>query len=258
MIAIDIANRFRDQLTEQYDIKTVASDRLEINTPFVFDDGDPYSCAIVRNGSKWLITDEGEVLNHVSYMGVDLKASGRAKRFQKAVAFYGLSEETGELVLETDIERLGESFCLFTQACFEIARLAKLPSRSSKKKPSKRQTMKEGIRNIIDTVPDAGVVTPDWHHPEFDVNKIYVADFHIGWRTPCLLFAVSTDSESLKDTTTCLHYRQRGFVFDGIAVVHEEASISAFAKIAMLDADTTIISFSDQDGIREALTAKAA
>jgi hypothetical protein len=129
MVSADVVALMRRQVTEGLQIEQEDRERIAVYTPFMYQDGDHCSFAVVRDSANatWHLTDEGEVLAHASYSGVDLLASDRVSRFRETTKFYGLKERRGELTLLVENESFGEALFSFTQACLDIVQLTKLP-----------------------------------------------------------------------------------------------------------------------------------
>lgn len=128
MVAQDVSDAIVRQIASAVEIGESASDRVVLYSPFSHDDGDAISVVFTKhNSGRWRLSDEGEVLLHVGYNEVDLLSPGRVERFRRVVGVYGVAESDGELYVEVDGENFGEAFYRFTQACFEVARLSKLP-----------------------------------------------------------------------------------------------------------------------------------
>jgi hypothetical protein len=129
MVSSDIVTLLRRQIADGLQIEQEGRERVAVYTPFMYQDGDHCSFAVVRDAARagWYLTDEGEVLAHASYSGVNLLARDRVSRFRDTTRFYGVREHRGELTLAVQNEAFGEAIFSFTQACLDIVQLTKLP-----------------------------------------------------------------------------------------------------------------------------------
>jgi hypothetical protein len=129
MTPSEIVSLMRQQVTDGLQIEQEDQERIVVYTPFMYQDGDHCSFIVAHDTVRaiWYLTDEGEVLTHASYSGVNLLASDRASRFRETVEFYGVKERRGELVLPVEETSFGDALFTFTQACLDIVQLTKLP-----------------------------------------------------------------------------------------------------------------------------------
>ena len=258
MISVDISKIIQEQIASEVQIGSTATDRVQLYCPFSFDDGDSYTFIFVRDsGGKWTLTDDGEVVSHVSYSGVELLSPERRPRLDKALEFYGLQEAAGALKLEIEGDNFGEAFYRFSQACFEISRIGKFP-REKTKAPNKRMSH---LAKIIESPGVAPGFTKDWHHPKYDAQNVYDVDYFVpkgSGKSNVLIFACDTTYECYKKTVACLHYRQTHFQFDGLAVLNPKHEISGASKTAMIEAGATLLQTDDTNEIREFVTSRVA
>ena len=129
MVATDIVALISGQVASEVGLEPESTNRIAVYTPFVYPDGDHCSFAAVRGpgADTWRLTDEGDVLIHAGYSGVDLKSEPRLARFQAATRFYGVMESNGELSFAVEESQFGDAIFGFSQACLEIIGLTKLP-----------------------------------------------------------------------------------------------------------------------------------
>ncbi len=258
MIAPDLSATIKQQIADEVQVAEASSDRVLLYAPFSHDDGDSLSLLFVKESAgDWKLTDDGDVLLHVGYGDVDLLAPGRVERFRRVIGAYGLTEAAGKLSLEVDRENFGEAFYRFSQACFEVARLAKFPPQ--KERTQQPQRLGQKLESIIKTtVKDASAIERKWHHPTLDPNTIYDVDYRIpAKRGDVLVFTCATIAEGWRKTASCLHYRQSKHPFAGLAVFPEDAAMLEGPRTAMVDADAKAVSVEDEDEIRDFLAKKA-
>lgn len=252
MIAQTIAETVKRQIADSMDIVT-EDGYLRIGLPFMHSDGDHYELILRPDGKEWLVTDDGDIVAHAGYAGVNLLASDRVDRLNQLTAFYGLRESEGELSKSVPEDGCGLALMEFAQACFDISRLAKVPA---EKKQSKKLDSKfhKKTKEIIYGSVTSDLVTPKWHHPEIDPVGTYIVDFSIMARKrQLLLFGVGTPSQLMRASITSLHYRQTTFEFDSVAIVNDERSQHERERAFLDDAMTVVFPVSDVAGVKEYL-----
>ena len=238
MITQDLSQIIRRQVADSIDVEMVAPSRFEISTPFMFSDGDHCGFTVTHDPqSGWQLSDEGEVASKASYEGIDVLSPGRVERFRKLVEFYGLTESKGALSLPVDDDDFGRAFFVFSQACLELNRVARLPA-EKKRKIKPRANFRDKVLGIVEaSLPSRAAVERQWSHPDHDPHGIYPVDAYIPTRkSPILLFACGTDLDCLHSTVSCLHYRQMEFDFTGVAVTDEQNGLQERNIIALRDA----------------------
>jgi hypothetical protein len=259
MIAADIVQAIRHQISDDLDISLKSEGRIEVFTPFMYQDGDHCGFYFNRNeNGQWEATDEGEVLGHAGYSGVDLLDDGRAEKFRKAVEFFGMHERGGELILPvSDETKFGEAFFRFAQACMDILNLTKLPAA----RRGRESSIRDQVASIITKarIPSAHVVRK-WHHPDLDPDRVYGVDFFIkGKSLNLLVHAVKAELACLRAAVASLHYRQTSFPFHGIAIYDDESELPRKAAVSLSEAvDATFSAGADEEEIVEYLAEKAA
>lgn len=259
MIAADVATKIRRQVAEQISIEYLEADRLEVSTPFMFTDGDHYGFAILRDGGtgRWRMSDEGEVVSKARYQGVDLLGKGRIERLRRMVEFYGLQESDGELSLAVEDGDFGRAFYLFSQACLDVSRSAKMKAdrstKAAKHEPSPYEELAAIIKRVI---PESAQYEPEWHHPQLDPHRIYAVDFYVKAReVPILVFIASNDLECLNSTVSCQHYRQNQLPFESVGLADESRGMSGRGIIALRDAVTHSFSPDQEEELAKYLKA---
>lgn len=260
MIALDVIQAVRDQVADELQFEEESSDRIAVYTPFMYADGDRCWYVLARDPDSglWHLSDEGDVLAHASYQGVDLLSEGHRSRFRSMIEFYGLDELNGQLLYPIkDSSQLGDAFFTFSQACLDIGSLAKLPAECKKIKGG---AAIHTIAELIATAVPSAHYVRNWHHPEHDPQKIYGVDCRIeGRRRPLYMFGIRSEIKCFKTTITCLHYMRANDDFESIAVFENEEAISDSAKLPVADAVSVKFSATEeQDEIRDFLRDRVA
>ncbi|MCC6126393.1 MAG: DUF1828 domain-containing protein [Pirellulales bacterium] len=255
-----IINSLRNQLTDGLQIEQEDNDRIAVYTPFMYQDGDHVSFAVARDAatSLWHLTDDGDVLTHASYSGINLLASDRVSRFRETVQFYGLRERRGELWMPIENDAFGDAFFTFTQACLDIVQLTKMPPERKERTPV---NLRSFLRMLItQTIPHAEVVEK-WYDETLDQERVYPVDLRIrGKNKPLFVYEITSDRHCLTSTVSCLHHKllkQSDFI--GVAIFDDEESIPRLARIPLVEAvDKHYSSQSQTEEIKELLLTEAA
>jgi len=223
MIAADFPEKIRQQLANSVDI-SATEDGFSIYLPFVFDDGDPCGFSLGRSANgAWVLSDEGDTITRASYVGPDLLTKGYTERLHKITSFYGIEEERGELTLSVDEDNFSEAIYTFTQACLEVVNLAKTP----RQKTTEKSNFAQKLGKIIERSLPSDILTPRWHHPEHDSERIHTVDYHIqGQSREWYLFGIPTQHSAMRATIACYHYKKANVDFESIAIYDKEESMS--------------------------------
>lgn len=62
-----IEREFRDRVSEQIMLSPEGIDRYRVLTPFMLEDGDHLVIVLKREGTGWVLTDEGHTYMHLTY-----------------------------------------------------------------------------------------------------------------------------------------------------------------------------------------------
>ena len=100
----DILIQFREKVSAEIRIENEGVQRYRVFTPFHFEDGDHLAIILKRNGTSWLLSDEGHTFMHLTY-DIDervLERGTRQRIIGNALSSYGVEDQNGELVLRVD------------------------------------------------------------------------------------------------------------------------------------------------------------
>lgn len=255
----EIVALIRRQITERLQVEEEEQGRIAVYTPFMYQDGDHCSFVAVRDAARscWYLTDEGEVLAHAGYSGVNLLANDRVRRFRETTKFYGVTERRGELSLPVDNEMFGNAVFSFTQACLDIVELTKLPAERRNRATA---DFKSALRRLITTTIPRGEVEEKWYDEKTDPERVYPVDLRIrGKSRPLYLYEATTDRHCLTSAVSCLHHKLAQSNFIGVAIFDDEEAIPRIARIPLVQAVTKHFSSRSQsDAIRDFLLTEAA
>lgn len=205
MIAKELQNVIREEVGKKVSFRVLSDNRLGVALPLTFGDGD--TCEVIieaEDDGTCTLSDDGYVLALGRTMGVGLRSTGYADRFNRLAAFYGAESQSGALKLTSTVANLGDSIFALTQACLELARLIDAPPEGKRKA---RAFSKKFRKLITATIPSERLSTR-WHDQEADPEGIYPVDYRVeskgqNW----LIFGASSPLKCWKGTTTVQHYK---------------------------------------------------
>lgn len=223
MISADLAMTIREQVASEVKVEIESADRFSVSTPLRYSDGDHFGFVFVRNAQGgWNVVDEGEVLIHAGYSGVDLLGRGRAERFRRTAEFYGLHESDGELILSVpDDNSFGDAVFQFAQASLVLSALSQVPAERTKTASKKfRKELKEVVEMVFPHVDKR------WSDAAIDPHGIHRVDYRIpSAGRELFVFGANSEVSCLRSAVTCLRYRQAEFPFIGVAVYNNEEAL---------------------------------
>lgn len=203
-------------------IERDTDDRYQVFTPFQFDDGDRLSIVLRREGSQWVLSDEGTTYMHLSYDvdPQDLERGGRAKIITNTLSSFGVEDRSGELLLAVPEGMWGGAIFDFAQALTRVADVTFLS------RERVRQTFVQDLRYFIsERVPEERRAW-DWHDPERDPEGIYPVDIRIETPDrPVFVYGLQNDHQ-VDVATIALHQFERwNLVSLSIGVFEDQAEI---------------------------------
>ncbi|HAM54927.1 MAG TPA: hypothetical protein DCQ64_05800 [Candidatus Rokubacteria bacterium] len=214
---------FREKVCDQLRLASEGLDRYRVFTPFQFEDGDHLAIVFKREGSSWVLSDEGHTYMHLTYEldERDLHKGTREKIITNALSVFAVEDREGELVLRIEDERYGDALYNFVQALLKITDVTYLS------RERVRSTFLEDFRALMEeTVPESRRAF-DWYHRERDPDAKYGVDCRINsMARPLFVFAVQNDDKA-RDTTITLHqFEKWGLAFRSVAVFEDQESIN--------------------------------
>ena len=214
---------FREKVCDQLRLASEGLDRYRVFTPFQFEDGDHLAIVFKREGSTWVLSDEGHTYMHLTYEldERDLHKGTREKIITNALSVFAVEDRDGELVLTIPDQRYGDALYNFVQALLKITDVTYLS------RERVRSTFLEDFRALMEeTVPESRRAF-DWYHRERDPDAKYGVDCRINsMARPLFVFAVQNDDKA-RDTTITLHqFEKWGLAFRSVAVFEDQESIN--------------------------------
>ena len=229
-----IIEKIRSQVASGLRLAPMGDDYLRIGTQIVFDDGDRCSLFLSQRDEGWVLSDRGSVASRASYVETNLLSPGYKPRFEKLVEFFGMREESGEIIMPIVGEDFADAIFSFAQGAVELVRLADTPA-ETRRKTEKRFHHK--LLEIVTSFVSKDRVEENWHDPENDPKRLYPVDCRVRANNESLwyLFGVSTSSKCLHATITCQYYRYElaNSAFHGLALYKSRAAIPESATLPL-------------------------
>ncbi|MHB1130251.1 MAG: DUF1828 domain-containing protein, partial [Ilumatobacteraceae bacterium] len=159
--------------------------------------GDHLAVILKREGSRWILTDEGHTYMHLTYDldEKDFQRGNRQKIISNALSVFSVEDKEGELRLLIPEKQFGDGLFSFVQALLKISDVSYLSRERVK------STFLEDFRRFMeDTIP-AERRSFDWHDPQHDPAGMYIVDCRLnGMLKPIMVFALPSD-DRVRDAT---------------------------------------------------------
>lgn len=215
-----IINSFRKKVCDEVEIEPEGLHRFIVHTPFMFDDGDHFVVVLRRDAERWILTDEGHTLMHLTYGGVDLAKGSRARIVDESLAAHGVENKRGELILDVPNEEFGDALFSYLQALSRTATVSRMTTERV------ASTFMEDFRSLMTAELPAERLEFDWFDAGHDPDGKYMVDCRINAHPrPCHVFAINTDLKCSNTTISCLMHERFGRDFMSVALFEEQESI---------------------------------
>jgi hypothetical protein len=222
---------FKTKVADRLRIQSEGVNRFRVFNPFVFDDGDHLTIVLKREGSDWMLTDEGNTYMRLTYRldEKSLYAGTRQHIISDALEMFGLEDRKGEICLSIPDESYGDALYSFVQGLLRVSDV-NLLSRERVK-----SAFLQDFRDFIEESVRPEVIAWDWHHPTFDPEGMYPVDCYLnGQVQPTALFALPNDAKVRDTTITLLKLEswQAGVRSLGIFEDQEEVARAVLARFS--------------------------
>ncbi len=218
MVAVEIEtlrNDFKKKIANSLDLVESGIARYTVLHPFTFDDGDHFVILLKKIGSKFILTDEGHTLMHLSYSDLDLGKGGYKEIIDTTVAAFNLHNEKGELTLDIPEDKYGDALFSYLQALTRIADIKYLV-----RERIKSLFLQEFRSYLADTIPESNR-TFDYCHPKLDAQKIYPIDCRMETKgNPLFIFGIDNDNKCQTATNIIYWWEKQQEPFEVMAI-HE-------------------------------------
>jgi hypothetical protein len=262
MIASNFEQYIHDQVASRIGIHAAGQDRVAVDIPLSFPDGDQCRAYVSRSeDGRWRVSDGGATVMRAAYAAdVDVLGKGYADRFKQIVQLYGLSEIQGELAASAEND-LGDAVFSIAQAAIEIVHLASLPKeRVQAPKSLFTATLSRIVTSAIHAAHGKATVEPNWHSESYDPEELYPVDYRIvpakRALLPLFVFGANSRTACMHATMACLFHKHHKNKFRGIAVYKAAAELpQAEVQRLNMEVDQVFTSTDDKDVIRNYLIA---
>jgi hypothetical protein len=217
-----IQQDFRRRVAEGICVEAEGIDRYRVLTPFMFDDGDHLVILLKREGTRWILTDEGHTYMQLTYEidEKDLYRGTRSKVISGALDAFSIEDREGELRIQVPDGDFGGALYNFVQALLKITDVGYLTRERI------RSAFLEDFRTLIEErVPESRRAFA-WHDPEHDPEGKYLVDCRINsMPRPLLLFALPGDDKVRDATISILQFERWSLAFRAVAIFEDQEQI---------------------------------
>jgi hypothetical protein len=189
----------------------------------MFDDGDHLSIALRRTPSGWELSDEGTTFMRLTYSLEErnLNTGTRQRIIANALEWFGIRDNSGELVLQIPANEFGNALYSFIQAILKISDVTFLS------RERVHSAFLEDFESFIETRVPPERRQFRWHHPQLDPEAMYPVDCLVTDGTkPLMLFALNSDSKVRDSTITLLKFEQWAIKGPTVGVFENQEEIN--------------------------------
>jgi len=228
----NIERDFKRKVCDELSVRTEGLDRYIVSVPMTFEDGDKLPIVLKKEPDGWILTDEGHTFMQLTYDidESDLQDGSRKEIIDRTILASRLSNRQGELILQIENERFGDSLYNLIQALIKIDDVRYLS------RERVRSTFVEDFKRFVDRVVPASRRTYRWHDPVKDPKENYEADCQInGTTTPLFVFALDSDMKVRDATIALAAFERWGLRFNSLGVFEDQESINRKVLARFLD-----------------------
>lgn len=219
----DILNDLKKTICNSVEMVEEGVDRFRVFTPFGFEDGDSFSIVLKKVGNKFILSDEGNTLMHMSYeMEIEGVGKGtRSKIISNILDYYNIKKIKGAFIKHLDISNVGNALFDFIQALIKISDLTYLSREIIK------STFFEDFKSLLIENIDSKRLDFDYRISEYDSERKYPIDCVVNnLDTPLFIFAINGDDKCRDVTISLLQYEKWGIRHNAIAIFEDQEEIS--------------------------------
>jgi hypothetical protein len=218
-----IEREFQDKVSSKIRLQSEGSNRYRVFTPFIFDDGDHLAVVLKQDDGKWILSDEGHTLMHLTYE-MDEKAfqSGtRQKIITNALSTFSVTERDGELLSTVINNDYGNALFSYVQALMKLSDITFLTRERVK------SAFKEDFFALMSEAVPENRRKFDWFDPQHDPTGNYIVDCRVnGMAKPLYVFALNSDDRT-RDATISIHsFEKWGSSFQSLVIFENQENIN--------------------------------
>lgn len=202
--------------------------RVIVNTPFIFEDGDVIKVVLKKEGDKWYFTDEGHTFMHLSYDDLDLTQNTRKEIIDKILIMHDILNHKGELSVKVENDLFGDALFNFLQGLNRMSDLS-----FTKKEHVKSLFLSEFADFLKSLLGDKAIF--DYIDEDKDKKGKYKVDCYIPSRRPIFIFGVPSSDKCRDTTITLLKFTTWNVRFTSITIYEDMESLPKRAVAKLTD-----------------------
>ncbi len=214
---------FKKRVCEEVSLEPEGTGRYRILTPFRFQDGDHFAIVLKNENGRWILTDEGHTIMHLSYWLDDkeLESGNRHEIIQGSLSGFSVEDRDGEFIIPVTGEGYGNALFNFVQA------LSKVSDVSFLSRERVRSTFLEDLKAFIQSQVPENRLSIDWTDPTHDPKGRYPVDFRInGLSRPLFIYGLPNDSNVKDATINLLTFEQWHLQFQSLGIFEDQGAIN--------------------------------
>jgi hypothetical protein len=222
MDIIEIQNNFRDKVDSLIRLESEGINRYRVIAPFRFEDGDHLVIILKQVGDRWILSDEGHTIMHLTYImeEQELQQGTRQKIISNTLSVFGIEDQSGELITQIRDEQYGDALFSFIEALIKISDLDYLS------RERVRSTFREDFNLLIAQSVSEKHLKFDWHEPKHDPGGKYLVDCRINDHiTPLFVYGIQNDDQTRDATISLLQFEKWGLDYRSIAIFENQENI---------------------------------
>lgn len=218
---MEILDALRKFYGQKIALEELEPNIMRIYAPFFHEDGDMLSMYLqISPDGKLQIRDFGNTLMRLSYT-FDVDTENRRSILSSIVESNYGNLDDGELLLDTDLDHLGQSIFQYSQIVAKVSNMDIL----------RRETVRSMFNVYLAEYIDQELKKYYIQRNVAPTNdKQLVVDFQIGKEKPFYLFGVNENTKASKVVITCLTFQKQRIPFRSLIVHEDFNALSAFNR----------------------------
>lgn len=218
----NLKQKLCSSLCEDINLYQKDNDLFYIETPFTFPDGDTYTIYLKLLTGGVRITDRGHTFMQLSYeMDIDTLYKGtRGKLREQIMNELALSEEEGQIYLDSSLDQLGNNLFRFSQGITKIHDLSFL------NRDQVTSTFYEDLSKSLTHIVNPSIIQKDYVIPNISNAENYRIDYFIpGKSAPLYIFGIPNKDKARLATITLQHLSGENLTFESIIVCANQTEL---------------------------------